>query len=643
MKYVLIFLGTVPLAFYSNGQTLPPYTPSEGLVAWYNLNGNELDAGPNALHGVPDGVQPAPDRFGNPGMAVNFPGASSIDLSNSELFMLDTAGTFSAWMNFAADPTYLQSGNPILGRNADNSVYGFSFGPVASSGSFVTTLGLSGSNYLLYETEVDLTGWVHVTSTFSAASDEFTFYVNGVPAFTEPFLAENLIHPVCNTYIGKFRGTAGNCACQYYTGDLDEIGIWNRALTAEEVLILSSGAVAGGCTDADACNFQSEAMMDDGSCTYGCAYCGEGTIWDASQEACVGLALDCGWNPDSDGDFLIGVSDLLALLSVYGDSDQDSDGIMDSLDDCVGVVDPCGVCNGAGTDSDADGICDSSDDCIGQYDECGVCNGEGPNQLVIDSLVYTIDSVYIDLIDSWYTFEYVSDTIWSVTCEWFCGDEIEYHGYDYQTRLFGDQCWFEENLRTESYRNGDSILALGSSSEWGSTTLGAVAVYGEGNAPVQSGSGDEETNLLNYGRLYNGYAVQDSRGICPANWHVSNDSDWLELETGLGISVSEASTQGWRGTDQGTQLKASSLDDPSWNGTNVTGFKALPGGFINYYGNFFYESEFCFFWSIDSNSSSQSSGLSRHLRTSQSGIARASYDQGSLKYGYSIRCVMDTE
>ena len=38
--------------------------------------------------------------------------------------------------------------------------------------------------------------------------------------------------------------------------------------------------------------------------------------------------------------------------------------------------------------------------------------------------------------------------------EWSCGDPLEYQGYDYETVQIGEQCWFAENLRAESYRMG---------------------------------------------------------------------------------------------------------------------------------------------------------------------------------------------
>lgn len=122
------------------------------------------------------------------------------------------------------------------------------------------------------------------------------------------------------------------------------------------------------------------------------------------------------WDPDWDGDGNVGVSDLLALLSVFSENDTDGDGIWDSVDDCIGVTDPCGVCNGTGEDADEDGLCDDVDDCVGAYDECGVCNGPGPDIPVIDEIIYATDSVFLDPLDEWYVFEYATDTLFTYVC-----------------------------------------------------------------------------------------------------------------------------------------------------------------------------------------------------------------------------------
>ena len=73
---------------------------------------------------------------------------------------------------------------------------------------------------------------------------------------------------------------------------------------------------------------------------------------------------ECGELLDSDQDGFIGVEDLMNLLSLFGDTDADLDGIWDSVDDCVGVYDACGVCGGTGEDVDSDGY---GDDDMGAY------------------------------------------------------------------------------------------------------------------------------------------------------------------------------------------------------------------------------------------------------------------------------------
>jgi len=123
------------------------------------------------------------------------------------------------------------------------------------------------------------------------------------------------------------------------------------------------------------------------------------------------------WNPDADGDDIIGVNDLLALLSVFEETDLDNDGIFDSQDDCFGVYDECGVCNGTGLDSDSDGLCDDVDECVGVYDECGICNGVGPNFPIIEEVIYSTDSIYIPQLGSWYTYSFPTDTLFSFHCE----------------------------------------------------------------------------------------------------------------------------------------------------------------------------------------------------------------------------------
>ena len=376
------------------------------------------------------------------------------------------------------------------------------------------------------------------------------------------------------------------------------------------------------------------------------------------------------WNPDADGDGNVGVADLLALLSVFSENDEDGDGIWDSQDDCIGIYDPCGVCNGPGEDADEDGLCDDVDDCVGAYDECGVCNGPGPDIPVIDEILYETDSVFIEVLGEWYVFEFATDTLFTYVCPVSgCTDEtasnydpeaiiedgscaygplecggastVTFDGYTYDLVAIGDQCWFAENLRTEHYTNGDAIPANLSDSEWGSTTGGAVAVYGEDagcdNDSPDGNSCDPTWSLNEYGRLYNWYAVDDERGLCPTGWHVPTDGEWMTLEIELGMSESDANSTGWRGTDQGTQMKTTYGWYGGGNGTNSSGFSGLPGGVRFAYGYFNFAGQNGYWWS---SSPSGSNAWSRILRYDDSDVYR---DYGDRRIGFSVRCLRDAE
>jgi uncharacterized protein (TIGR02145 family) len=203
--------------------------------------------------------------------------------------------------------------------------------------------------------------------------------------------------------------------------------------------------------------------------------------------------------------------------------------------------------------------------------------------------------------------------------EFTCGDPMNYHGYDYATVQIGDQCWFAENLRNEHYANGDAIPGGVSDSEWSNahnTNLGAQAIFN-----------NDASNLADYGRLYNFYAVDDARGLCPSGWHVPTDGEYTEFTDFLGgASIA------------GTPMKASPSDNPSWDGTNTSGFSGLAcGGRFGEGGSFYGEGYLGYFWSASSNGWTP---WSRRLSGGYTGVNRNNYDI-DVRFGFSVRCVRD--
>jgi len=199
-------------------------------------------------------------------------------------------------------------------------------------------------------------------------------------------------------------------------------------------------------------------------------------------------------------------------------------------------------------------------------------------------------------------------------CVWQCGDPLEYQGYDYETVQIGEQCWFAENLRAENYRNGDAIPASLSDAEWAGTVEGAVSVY----------DGDM-VKLSTYGRLYNRYAVDDTRALCPSNWHVSTDDEWVALEL-------EMTNQGYAGIE-GHVLKATEGWTDSGNGSDTFGFSARPAGARNFQDGTFYNEGIGGDWWT---SSTYHRFLLYNFDTLGQGLT-------SLNFGFSVRCIKDTE
>jgi uncharacterized protein (TIGR02145 family) len=207
-----------------------------------------------------------------------------------------------------------------------------------------------------------------------------------------------------------------------------------------------------------------------------------------------------------------------------------------------------------------------------------------------------------------------------------CGDltSVNFDDHEYEVVSLGNQCWFAENLQSDQYRNGDFIPGDFDDEQWQNTTSGAQALYC-----------NDESNLSIHGRLYNLYAVQDNRGLCPAGWHVPSDEEWKELELYLGMTQLDADEFLWRGTDQGEQMKVSPTDVPSWDGSNSCGFKGLPSGFRDYLGPYESIGSFGYWWCrLDSGLNP----LTRGLGSTASTVYRF-YDLS--QNGLSVRCVKD--
>ncbi|WP_201339201.1 fibrobacter succinogenes major paralogous domain-containing protein [Isorropodon fossajaponicum symbiont] len=122
----------------------------------------------------------------------------------------------------------------------------------------------------------------------------------------------------------------------------------------------------------------------------------------------------------------------------------------------------------------------------------------------------------------------------------------------------------------------------------------------------------------------NGSTAEGAQGICATGWHIPSDGDWKTLEGELGMSTADQDNPGFRGTDQGTQLK---IGGDSGFEARLAGVRATGG-------------------SVDRDStanlwSSTEVGASAWGRFLFSGSARVSRDSFSKSFGFSVWCLKD--
>ena len=198
------------------------------------------------------------------------------------------------------------------------------------------------------------------------------------------------------------------------------------------------------------------------------------------------------------------------------------------------------------------------------------------------------------------------------------GTVTDIDGNIYKTIKIGDQVWMAENLRTTHYRNGDAIPNVTEDTIWGSLKTGAYCNY--------NNTEDLDT-IATYGRLYNWYAVNDSRGLAPKGWHVPTITDWDRLIDYLGGD-----------TIAGNKLKEAG--DFHWvspnESNNSSGFTALPAG-----GRYLFKSTndmgfYTEYWAMPQYNTNSAPFL--YLFSWNSFVYRGVNHKVN---GYSVRCIKD--
>ncbi len=242
-----------------------------GLVGYWPFCGNATDESGNGNNGVVNGAALAEDRFGNAESAYELNGSDEyISVSSDSIALLPSEEiTLSVWFKIDADGAY--SGNNLLGPLMRSRFYGYvAWYDTLSTSIQVITHHDNNGEIIGSDTRtpsgVNDNNWHLLTSTFNGAVSNL--YLDG--ALVDSYAISGNLYYVPDGIVAFGRdGNNPSPLTAHYAGKLDDIGIWNRALTAEEVALLYGNftQTIPGCTDPSAFNYNPQANQNEG-CLY---------------------------------------------------------------------------------------------------------------------------------------------------------------------------------------------------------------------------------------------------------------------------------------------------------------------------------------------------------------------------------------
>jgi hypothetical protein len=206
---------------------LPANIPTTGLVGYWPFCGNANDESGNGNNGTNNGATLTTDRFGNSNSAYSFNGINNwIQVANSSI-LNPVAITISAWIK----PNDYYNGNAsfIVNKGFDQNQGHYDLNIATSNQKLRFVLGpniYSESNSVM-----NLNEWKFITATITGLT--MKIYINGV--------LENTVTQSTNFGLGSniedlYFGKMNSVNFPYwFNGIIDDIGIWNRALTQEEI------------------------------------------------------------------------------------------------------------------------------------------------------------------------------------------------------------------------------------------------------------------------------------------------------------------------------------------------------------------------------------------------------------------------
>ncbi len=244
---LLIAVATLGLTVATMAQSVPSYVPTNGLVGWWPFNGNANDESGNGNNGTVNGATLTTDRIGNLNNAYSFDGINDdIYLSNQTSLGSQNIFSISMWININSYGSAQQSldySTIYMKNNPWYSTAGWSLllnRDINNINSRGINLYIAGSSPYIFPFNFQINTWYHVVLTIN--NNTAKLYINNTLINSISGI-QNLPINTTGSYIGN--GNTQVSASYLFLGKFDDIGLWNSALTQQEITNLYNANIVG--------------------------------------------------------------------------------------------------------------------------------------------------------------------------------------------------------------------------------------------------------------------------------------------------------------------------------------------------------------------------------------------------------------
>jgi len=326
-KQLLTLLGLLALSTATLAQ-VPNYVPANGLVGWWPFNGNANDESGNGNNGTVSGATLTLDRDGNSNAAYEFDGINNlITIPHASSFNISEMSV-SVWALKDNQAIY----NPgILSKCETNNLGWYIITNSNQSDSVSFNGAVATSDYFHANSAAPIVNeWVHIVSTYNQGSQKI--FING--SLTDEDTNPGSLYVFSGgLYVGFKNGD------NYWGGKIDDIGIWNVALTEEEVTDLYE-AVDAPCIVSSAVSFSglnANYTISDGTVSLmgapaGGVFFGEGIWGNEFDPAVAGIGTHSIVYTYLDGNGCIGSYGLCTTVDVGVNVEGTNIGVDNGID-----------------------------------------------------------------------------------------------------------------------------------------------------------------------------------------------------------------------------------------------------------------------------------------------------------------------